>query len=37
VRSTAFNRIALLVTLAAAAVLALLYSRRWFRRTKVPS
>jgi hypothetical protein len=37
VRSTAFNRIALIVTLAAAAVLALLYSRRWFRRTKVPS
>jgi len=37
VRSTAFNRIALLVTLAAAGVLALLYSRRWFRRTTVPS
>jgi hypothetical protein len=37
VRSTAFNRIALIVTLAAASVLALLYSRRWFRRTKVPS
>jgi hypothetical protein len=37
VRSTAFNDIALIVTLAAAGVLALLYSRRWFRRTKVPS
>ncbi len=37
VRSTAFNHIALIVTLAAAGVLALLYSRRWFRRTKVPS
>jgi hypothetical protein len=37
VRSTAFNRIALIVTLAAAGVLALLYSRRWFRRVKVPS
>jgi hypothetical protein len=37
VRSTAFNHIALIVTAAAAAVLALLYSRRWFRRTKVPS
>ena len=37
VRSTALNDIALIVTLAAAAVLALLYSRRWFRRTKVPS
>jgi hypothetical protein len=37
VRSTAFNHIALIVTLAAAAVLAALYSRRWFRRTKVPS
>jgi hypothetical protein len=38
VRSTAVNHIALLVTLAAAGVLALLYSRRWwFRRTKVSS
>jgi hypothetical protein len=37
VRSTALNDIALIVTLAAAGVLALLYSRRWFRRTKVPS
>jgi hypothetical protein len=37
VRSTAFNDIALIVTLAAAGVLALLYSRRWFRRPKVPS
>ena len=37
VRSTAVNRIALLVTLAAAAVLALLYLRRWLRRTKTPS
>jgi hypothetical protein len=37
VRSTAFNHIALIVTLAAAGMLALLYSRRWFRRTKVPS
>jgi len=37
VRSTAFNDIALILTLAAAGVLALLYSRRWFRRTKVSS
>ncbi len=37
VRSTAVNHIALLVTLAAASVLALLYSRRWFRRTKASS
>jgi hypothetical protein len=37
VRSTALNDIALIVTLAAAGVLALLYSRRWFRRTKAPS
>jgi len=37
VRSTAVNRIALLVTLGAAAVLALLYLRRWLRRTKTPS
>ncbi|HTG47237.1 MAG TPA: DUF6049 family protein [Actinomycetota bacterium] len=37
VRSTAVNRIALFVTLGAAAVLALLYLRRWLRRTKTPS
>jgi uncharacterized protein DUF6049 len=37
VRSTAVNRIALLVTLGAAALLALLYLRRWLRRTKTPS
>ena len=37
VRSTAVNHIALLVTLGAAGVLALLYSRRWFRRTKASS
>jgi Family of unknown function (DUF6049) len=37
VRSTALNDIALIVTGAAAGVLALLYSRRWFRRTKPPS
>jgi len=37
VRSTAFNHIALIVTLAAAGVLAMLYSRRWFRRTTGPT
>ena len=37
VRSTAVNKIALIVTLGAAALLALLYLRRWLRRTKTPS
>lgn len=37
VRSTAVNRIALIVTLGAAGLLALLYLRRWLRRTKTPS
>jgi hypothetical protein len=37
VRTTAVNRIALMITIAAAIALFGLYSRRWLRRPKTPS